>query len=886
MADPPPKKVYSIFAPRTKPPPPPPAAAASALASTSSHPSPPQPATANASTDAEGSQGPLEKPKKATKPAKQLSRSVSASSPPATPTASITLSDSDGGSDGTDRSARTVKTKCKRAEKAPQGKAKRAKRVVVSSADEGSEDDLIVVETSSGAKGAAKKGKGKKKEQAGGASTPKKKKVKSNGGVLDLTLSPDRPSGSGTGFASLSETYKKERERRKAYEPVEARWPIAEEHGAPAARTQERTEAQAWAASLPRRAPPVAQDVKGKGREMDAAFMAVYPRPDLFSPAPSTSSAPSPAYETRPLSSVASLVPHFTPHPLLDRLADPLRSPSCDPSTFARPGDERRPVEDQLWTVKYGPKRADEVLGVESGTSAEHLRQWLEELKVQSAEETSTSPTKRRRPVNRGLAKPKKKAKKKKNGLDDFLASDDDEDDTPTDPSLYYDLEDYTSPDDVPSASSSRQSASVFPTLTNLLLLHGPHGSGKTSTVHAVAHELGYEVFEVYPGMGKRRAQDLERYVGDVGKNHIVRASPRKKGGTVDLFSMFAKQGKGGEKGKGKEKAREDEEEKDVEMSEAKTAKGPTQSLILIDEVDVLFAKEDDFWQGVVALAKESRRPIVMTCSDLSLIPAADLGLQQIQYPGAPAPVLYLAFSAPTPDEAVPFLQLIALREGHILDPAALEALYQASTSPSYPAYLAQTQPGDRPLPHPLSGAPLPSRDLRKAVMQLQVELQCGADGTESEGDKGKAKEGETRWIVGGLKTPSPEEEQEEGYEAGGNSAPPSLQDSTRMASPALEALRKAEVAAEAMSAADALVDRRMRVRLEDDDSGRFLTPGDLELAPPLLEPLVPDERREMLPFVGAEPELADQVRALARRVWGDALAFGDREDEALEEKR
>ncbi|ORY80274.1 hypothetical protein BCR35DRAFT_259765, partial [Leucosporidium creatinivorum] len=60
--------------------------------------------------------------------------------------------------------------------------------------------------------------------------------------------------------------------------------------------------------------------------------------------------------------------------------------------------------------------------------------------------------------------------------------------------------------------------------LTNLILLKGPHGSGKTSTVHAVANELNWSVFEVYPGIGKRGAKDIERYVGDVGKNHMVRS--------------------------------------------------------------------------------------------------------------------------------------------------------------------------------------------------------------------------------------------------------------------------------------------------------------------------------------------------------------------------
>lgn len=98
-------------------------------------------------------------------------------------------------------------------------------------------------------------------------------------------------------------------------------------------------------------------------------------------------------------------------------------------------------------------------------------------------------------------------------------------------------------------------------------------------------------MFEVFPGMGRRSAKDVERYVGDAAKNHLVVKgaggglnSPRKGSGS-GLFAMFAKQkAKGGE---GKERAKKEEE-----------GKGPTQSLILIDEVDILFKQEEDFWAG------------------------------------------------------------------------------------------------------------------------------------------------------------------------------------------------------------------------------------------------------------------------------------------------
>lgn len=149
--------------------------------------------------------------------------------------------------------------------------------------------------------------------------------------------------------------------------------------------------------------------------------------------------------------------------------------------------------------------------------------------------------------------------------------------------------------------TSSSTARSVFPSLTNLLLLVGPHGSGKSSTVQAVASELGWDIFEVYPGIGKRGAKDVEKYVGDVGRNHQVQhgggGSPRKGGGGGGLLAMFGKQmakkTNGAEKGK---------------VEETKGRKGGAQSLILFEEVDVLYREEKDFWPGELRCCLLTRR--------------------------------------------------------------------------------------------------------------------------------------------------------------------------------------------------------------------------------------------------------------------------------------
>lgn len=195
----------------------------------------------------------------------------------------------------------------------------------------------------------------------------------------------------------------------------------------------------------------------------------------------------------------------------------------------------------------------------------------------------------------------------------------------------------------------------IFSPLTNSILLSGPPGSGKTAAIYACAEELGWEVYEVYPGMGKRSGTNLSAIVDGVCKNHVIGVgmpvnsskamppSPKKsvgnKLGEKAGLKNFFKRPRGDEEEGGASKGSQGEPivlddhtapdkvnshvanvaelvlESVHENDRGDKGVQIQQSLILLEEVDILFAEDKNFWPTVVDLIAASRRPVVMTCN-------------------------------------------------------------------------------------------------------------------------------------------------------------------------------------------------------------------------------------------------------------------------------
>ncbi|KAI9709582.1 MAG: hypothetical protein M1820_003342 [Bogoriella megaspora] len=337
---------------------------------------------------------------------------------------------------------------------------------------------------------------------------------------------------------------------------------------------------------------------------------------------------------------------------------------------------DRGTRESETWLQKYAPSKAEEVLL--AGTESIALRDWLKTLAVRAV-----GNGKANQPRSAFTSGPKKKKRKKRDDIDDFIVSSGEENDMMERPEHVE--------DDVNQLLESPQSRSIFRTgdlssskttrFTNAILLSGPHGCGKTAAIHAVARELGFETFELNPG-SKRGGKELLEKVGDMAENHLVQQDPERasnqsleetendngdavqeeistgKQGT--LTSFFATKPMAVSKSAGnitKKANSTTGASKAKDFGPRHSSSKQKQSLILLEEVDVLFEEDKQFWATVISLAVGSKRPIIMTCNDENLVPLESLNLHAI-----------LRCSPPTPDIATDYLLLMAAAEGHILE--------------------------------------------------------------------------------------------------------------------------------------------------------------------------------------------------------------------------
>lgn len=121
----------------------------------------------------------------------------------------------------------------------------------------------------------------------------------------------------------------------------------------------------------------------------------------------------------------------------------------------------------------------------------------------------------------------------------------------------------------------SFETESVF---TPLLILHGSVGAGKSTAVYAAMKELCGYVHEINSGQSRSR-KDTFNQLKELSTTHLV--SQRNN------------------------------------LSEREFQKG----IILLEDCDILFEQDKGFWSMVYDIVNISKRPIILTCSDIDRIP-------------------------------------------------------------------------------------------------------------------------------------------------------------------------------------------------------------------------------------------------------------------------
>lgn len=381
-------------------------------------------------------------------------------------------------------------------------------------------------------------------------------------------------------------------------------------------------------------------------QEAKRAKLETLARADRFyhRPLPSVTSAPVASSSRQPpLHLLQPVIPeHLAHHPAFDKLLRTSPSHSSD-----------------LWADRFRPLAAGEVLGNE--TEATYLRDWLVavQVKVAGVEEKDKRKAAKRQIV-RKVDKSQRK-KKKVSRKDDWIVDDDDfgyedeadpiqfdtnssDEDTianlkratfpqpPLTPSkLSHHLTTRTRPDESDGLGCSR--AGSYPplvksSLSSCILLVGPSGSGKTAAIYACANELGWEIFEVYPGL-RRSGVALTEMVGEVGRNHLVgrggtgggaagalvQSAPDKKASLAGFFKKPVKDTDFGFMQKTEPLDGVDRASSSSVHQSGGGGETIRQSCILLEEVDILFQEDKGFWPAVVTLVSQSRRPVILTCN-------------------------------------------------------------------------------------------------------------------------------------------------------------------------------------------------------------------------------------------------------------------------------
>ncbi|XP_051571238.1 ATPase family AAA domain-containing protein 5-like isoform X2 [Myxocyprinus asiaticus] len=356
-------------------------------------------------------------------------------------------------------------------------------------------------------------------------------------------------------------------------------------------------------------------------------------------------------------------------------LTSPVGNQSESPITLDSPvpgatGTEDGVKEDVLWSEKYQPQHSNDVIG--NMESVRRLHSWLKEWKLRADREEKRK---------------QQEKKQEEDSNDSWLLGDGGEG--------LEEMED----------------------LCNTLLIIGPTGVGKTAAVYACAQELGFKVFEVNsssqrsgrqilsqlkeatqshqvdiqgvnahkpsyfsnysstgtnpkPGTSPRKVNSPRRVVSSPRKPHQSPRSALSKRGSLAPTSLASFFKAACKKKSTKAKDTDNESKESISGTPAGTkisnedqGKRTATSLILFEEVDVIFDDDTGFLAAVKTFMTTTKRPVILTTSDLTFGASFDGYFEEIH------------FKAPSVADVSSYLQLLCLAENMRTDNKDMSSL-------------------------------------------------------------------------------------------------------------------------------------------------------------------------------------------------------------------
>ncbi|KAL3272517.1 hypothetical protein HHI36_013993 [Cryptolaemus montrouzieri] len=192
--------------------------------------------------------------------------------------------------------------------------------------------------------------------------------------------------------------------------------------------------------------------------------------------------------------------------------------------------------EHQMWNEKYKPRSFEDLVGNVQATSS--LKKWLQSW-------------------HEAFENGKKKTRR------------------------------YSSDSESDFISSDNGSILGGSSLTNTIILTGPCGSGKSSSVYAICHELGLNVIELNASSrrtGKQVLQELQ----EATQSHQVRKNKEA------LFPI----------------------KKDSKLkADKKENKSRKMCVLLVEDIDIVFEQDEGFISAISQISAISKRPIILTTS-------------------------------------------------------------------------------------------------------------------------------------------------------------------------------------------------------------------------------------------------------------------------------